>query len=390
MKRIKPDTQKPALSFYTALPHAEMNYELFKGYATDRIKLLRRIENNIDGSYAIKTMEEDLTGHACLMLICSHVKWLSTWFISMETLLFKSRLEKNTAEAERFFLEKVWPHMAVEADSGAGDACIGYTTHFDAANYNDKKFSTDIKVHFSKCSELLFKRNHRLVRGYLPFCGEVMRAMLVSEFRRCIAQRVELLTEQLRVNPDERLEQLAAELFMEGGKTSEATKDVLARERLFPLCMRGLMQKLATQKHLKYNDRQALCLFLKDLGLPLNDALQFFRSRFGCTPDQFNKEYLYNIRHNYGLEGKRANYSSFTCSKLIGITSDPNSFGCPFIKNTEYVRQFTDIEDFGRDALKCCRRLGEADVGHGLDGHFATPAEYFRLIDKALEKPGEE
>lgn len=31
------------------------------------------------------------------------------------------------------------------------------------------------------------------------------------------------------------------------------------------------------------------------------------------TDDKFNKEYKYNIRHSYGLEGKRANYPAKKC-----------------------------------------------------------------------------
>ena len=49
---------------------------------------------------------------------------------------------------------------------------------------------------------------------------------------------------------------------------------------------------------------------LQGIGLPLDEAIIFWRRMYGAsmTDDKFNKEYKYNIRHGYGQEGKRTNY----------------------------------------------------------------------------------
>ncbi len=74
-------------------------------------------------------------------------------------------------------------------------------------------------------------------------------------------------------------------------------------------------------------------LFLKGIGLSLADALVFWRQSFArrTPPEKFDKEYAYTIRHNYGTEGKRVQYSPYGCMKIIN--SQPGAgdhHGCPF------------------------------------------------------------
>ncbi len=53
------------------------------------------------------------------------------------------------------------------------------------------------------------------------------------------------------------------------------------------------------------------------LGLSIDEALAFWRKAFSSIQDdKFNKEYRYNFRHSYGLEGKRANYAAWRCVAL--------------------------------------------------------------------------
>lgn len=123
--------------------------------------------------------------------------------------------------------------------------------------------------------------------------------------------------------------------------TAEMVDDVAKRH--FPPCMRHLYEKLKGEHHLKHFARLQLGLFLKvsgqsgdarwgawlhrltlgsvqdeelllirgqGIGLPLDEAVVFWRRMYGSTmsDDKFNKEYKYNIRHGYGQEGKRTNY----------------------------------------------------------------------------------
>ena len=75
-------------------------------------------------------------------------------------------------------------------------------------------------------------------------------------------------------------------------------------------------------------------LFLKGAGLSVDEALKFFQKKYEKkTPiDKFEKEYAYNIRHSYGLEGKRVSYTPYTCEKIINMNGPMGRecHGCPF------------------------------------------------------------
>lgn len=75
---------------------------------------------------------------------------------------------------------------------------------------------------------------------------------------------------------------------------------------------------------------------LQGIGLPVEEAMTFWRAEFAPrTPgDKFEKQYAYNIRHNYGKEGNRKSYTPYSCLKVISATPGVVSRPCPARKST--------------------------------------------------------
>lgn len=107
-------------------------------------------------------------------------------------------------------------------------------------------------------------------------------------------------------------------------------------EQSFPLCMRHAYSQLEKEHHLRHFGRLQLGLFFKGIGLTLDQSLQLWRREFLKNPamdaDKFDKSYAYNVRHAYGMEGARKNYSPYSCQKIItsNAPGPGDSHGCPF------------------------------------------------------------
>jgi DNA primase large subunit len=102
--------------------------------------------------------------------------------------------------------------------------------------------------------------------------------------------------------------------------------------------MSNLHAKLRADAHLKHYGRLQYTLFLKGMGLSLDDCLLFWRRSFRLmTDDKFNKEYRYNVRHAYGDVGGDVNrrgrgYSPYSCQKLLTepLPGAGQAHGCPY------------------------------------------------------------
>jgi Eukaryotic-type DNA primase, large subunit len=127
----------------------------------------------------------------------------------------------------------------------------------------------------------------------------------------------------------------ALQLGIAGGEDYELThQNVYQYASSMPLCMQMLHNGLLRDHKLKHHGRLQYGLFLKGAGMSMEESLVFFQREFTkiMTSEKFQKEYTYNIRHMYGKEGKRTNYTPYSCAKII-LGTPPNTgdhHGCPY------------------------------------------------------------
>lgn len=233
------------------------------------------------------------------------------------------------------------------------------------------------KVDFETVPELVESRRVLLKAGkaYVPVREQM--SMVLAGFSAKLDRGLELASRALpRLDEDDRLTPILNHLSknfatpdstlsdsdsaLPGTSISATSIDPLSQH--FPLCMRNLHMTLRKNSHLKHFGRLQYTLFLKGIGLTLEDCLIFWRQAFKLITDEtFNKEYRYNVRHAYGDVGgdsirQGRGYSPFSCQRIL--TEHPpgtgESHGCPYrhfsIDNLTTLLQTTGVTD--RDVLR--------------------------------------
>ena len=397
MRRVRKEESCPRIEFYDKLHIRSMQYADFESLAIKRIKVLRALEGAKSGLRFSDMcgQEEDTESHFCCRLICSQALWSLRWLVAQELRLFKKRLASvDHVFVERYFRDSFLPRI----DGVDEERCrILPGSRFQIGRGRESRCRDDMQVHFTKVCDLLAQRRVKAVGGYCRLGPEVMKSCLANFYRQFLEERMDRLYESMLRTPDERLRRLHEKIFAES-RPVDASSTVDVCQRYMPPCMASLVSRFKRARHLKYSDRQALCLFLKECGVGVDECVQFMRSTFGVAKDVFDKEYLYSIRHNYGLEGKRANYLSFTCKKIISLASDPNACGCPFSNDLGYVREYLDtkgvecpeIEDLARRAShqEACTAVLSRLVARDIVQAVGTPVDFYREYRPANKEGG--
>ncbi|CAG8971365.1 hypothetical protein HYALB_00006914 [Hymenoscyphus albidus] len=411
-----PVEYKHRLNFYATPPTADITLEQFEQWGIDRLRVLAELEacsfrnkspietashmkplldkylplsSSTSNSPALQAeRQKDHYSHFILRLAFASTEDLRRRFARAETMLFRIRFQGDDSKERAGFVEGLsleWEAVGEEERRQYAEelraAGGGYPKRIEEESY--------FKVDWEKVPELVEGRRVFLRGGMAYVPSREQMSMVVAEFTGRLERALELTSRALpRLDEDDRLSPILTHLSQNfttpdanysATQTSLAGADISARtidtlSSSFPLCMQNLHRSLRRDAHLKHYGRLQYTLFLKGIGLNLEECLIFWRGGFNkITDDAFNKDYRYNVRHAYGEVGGDSNrrgkgYSPFSCHKIL--TEHPpgpgEAHGCPYrhfsTENLMGLLQTVGVRD--QEALRGVREDKEKTKFH--------------------------
>uniref|UniRef100_A0A3B4A007 DNA primase large subunit n=1 Tax=Periophthalmus magnuspinnatus TaxID=409849 RepID=A0A3B4A007_9GOBI len=358
------------LQFYGQPPIENISLTEFETLAVERLKLLKTVENvgishvKVSEEYKKKLDSEfknlnfpnkeseydkrrkDHISHFILRLAYCQTEDLRRWFIQQEVDIFRYRFNDLKPKHKLEFLHRndlQYGTIGAEEKQTLMDKLVNSSYAGSGTKVEDQDI---YKVPFQDALDLVRTRKVYLKAGYVYIPHQDIVTIVLNDFRTRLSKAMALTARSLPiVHSDERLQPLLSHLShayvgqdysiqKNVGKISLDQIDSLSGKS-FPLCMRQLHQSLREHHHLRHGGRMQYGLFLKGIGLSLEQALQFWRSEFirgKVDADKFDKQYAYSIRHIFGKEGRRADYTPYSCMKVIlsNMPSQGDYHGCPF------------------------------------------------------------
>lgn len=452
-KRIKVASQ-PSLdklyphnvAIYRWLPTEDISYAEFKELITERLNLLRILENatlkhsrvlspqwkesvlvdlNKEGlkSYVrliqgskkesmAEARRRDYISHFILRLAYCRTEELRKWFVARELEYFRLKFANLTAsELKQFLQAHQFDYVPLTADekSSIKDGLYTSSAGLSASNVEVTEF---YKVHFTIVPSLV-KGRRCFVKGGFAYVGSnEFGSVIATELTNIIEEGLDYAFKILpAVEEDDRIYGLVKNLHTtylgkdysvaDGNKISAENLEQLSKKS-YPLCMRLLHEGLKATHHLKHGGRMQYGLFLKGMGVALEESLRFWRQEFTKLIDleRFEKTYAYNIRHNYGREGSRVNYTPYSCIKIISTSVGPQeNHGCPFKqldvtvlkqKLAEFGVGKAHVQEIGALASKghyqlACGRYFECAHNVKNEAGITHPNQYFELSQQLMK-----
>ncbi|XP_074189243.1 DNA primase large subunit [Rhinolophus sinicus] len=365
-----------SLQFYLQPPSENISLMEFENLAIDRVKLLKAVENlgvsyvkgteqyqnkleaelrrvkfsfreNLEDEY--EPRRRDHISHFIVRLAYCQSEDLRRWFIQQEMDLLRFRFSILPKDKIQDFLRD--SHLQFEAIKDEEKTLREKDITASSPSLSGTKFELEsvYKIPFAEALDLFRGRKVYLEDGFAYVPLKDIVAIILNEFRTKLSKALALTARSLpTILSDERLQPLlnhfshsytGQDYSTQGnvGKISLDQIDSLSTKS-YPPCMRQVHKALRDNHYLRHGGRTQYGLFLKDIGLTLEQALQFWKQEFirgKLDPDKFDKGYSYNIRHSFGKEGKRTDYTLFrlfSCLKII-LTNPPSQgdyHGCPF------------------------------------------------------------
>ncbi|XP_068143313.1 DNA primase large subunit [Drosophila tropicalis] len=324
----------------------------------------------------IQTRRRDYLSHFILRLAYCRSEDLTRWFIGREMEYFKYKFSALSGPEIKQFLETNNFHFQPLTESQKDEIKDGLYESTAGQSVTKIELLDFYKVPFTQVLDLVRGRRCYLNAGYAYVNTHDLVSIVGTKQQDEIEQGLQaakLLIDD--VEADERIARMLKALHTSyTGKDYTVSREIAVpiesldqlSKTSMPLCMRICHEHIRTQHHIKHGGRMQYGLFLKGIGVTLEDSIRFWRDEFSkkMDVDKFTRSYEYNIHHNYGKKGSMVNYSPYSCLKIIKEMAAPGDcHGCPY-KALDQTTLKSKLTSYGLSPSACEEVMYFVSRGH--------------------------
>lgn len=392
------------MAFYVKPPKGVISQIKLRQYAEKRLRFLSDIVKYKNDDESMQQLIESIStvyqseclidgsvsdriSHFILRLIFCKDVLRAEWFIDAECVFFKLRSDKNCWSDKINFLNQAESHakQIIKSPKLSNSHQEVLLTLISVSKLMKNRFIPSIiKVPFQHALTFVQQREFPIEKGQILFPVERIDDLLESLHRLTLCEGISHMKNMPFINNDSRINDIKryiskffrceiSSLF----NLDKTEKSLLACEIenvsfAFPPCMEHLYKILKNRHRLQHSTRIQLTLFLKDIGLPIDEALLFWEKEYSkpitgysvCSHlwSKESRRYKYNIRHLYGQEGSNKTYLSHSCKTLQECLLKSNDEGgCPFAQHdisniNKFIQDNNIQEPYLNNILECSQQ----------------------------------
>ncbi len=278
--------------------------------------------------------KEELLGHMMLRIATVLDLRLTSWLLESEGDMFAFRFAQEPWEMKLNILKHLFgdnnvleiPEVALKVDDPDIEELISRGRNAVRSYF---------AVHFTQAPFLLRKRIGRLIKGWIAIDLKSAIPFVKREFEYRLRNEMDSLRQRMESRPNlkrqamifyEYIQKDVFEKIMQPRRETVDLESIVLEGDLdsnylnLPPCIQDLLQRVDREGYIGHWERFQLGIFLKQIGMPVEEQLQFWYSKavdnIGISFEQFQKKAGYIIRHIYGLEGGKIDYNMPSCSTI--------------------------------------------------------------------------
>jgi DNA primase large subunit len=309
---------------------------------------------------------EEFAGHGLLRLVAADNRKIASWLIEQEGDLFEWRFKKtNNIQLQIEIIRFLFDGNRVKTPR---ETWALFDIHHRYFKSFIKKQQSTIAIHFTCVPKLVTNRSAILTKGWVVAPIEQFTNSVKTEFENTLNKRIISTGKKMDRTARSAVKELRDEIgktihtfAKRSGDVDYSSYELYHRQDIFPQCMLDLYSEVMEKGHLGHEERFQLGLFLKKLGMTIDDQLHFWYSHAidnaGLSFNEFSRGQAgYIIRHMYGLKGGETDYNVPNCETI------QDSYYCSFLHQSleaidEKIRQeFKDPPEKVEQAIQALER----------------------------------